>query len=278
MSGILFMKTTDLNKVREFYINQVEAELWLEQEDCVILRHGNFLFGFCRRDETDKSGLLTFFFDSRAEVDRYYVKLKSTAKKPPVKNEKYNIYHFYAADPEGRQIEFQYFYNRVDPYRSGDGLLLSRRSIRYFKDIPVTDEVLGSILEICRFAPTSMNTQSYYFKIIRDESIKSRLAGVRGDSSSPIGRAPLAVAICADPAVSRRHIQDGCIAAYHFLLAAWQFGLGTCWIAAMDRDEVKKVLRIPDDHYVATVTPLGYPVKWPVKIPSRKSWPEYIKE
>ena len=86
----------------------------------------------------------------------------------------------------------------------------------------------------------------------------------------------MAVAICSDPDKSRRHIQDGVIAAYHFMLAAWFYGLGTCWIAAMDRDDVKDKLGIPKHHYVATITPLGYPEFIP-EPPPRKPAKEFVK-
>jgi hypothetical protein len=42
--------------LREFYQNKVGCEVWLQQEDCIIMRHGNFLFGFCQRDEADTGG------------------------------------------------------------------------------------------------------------------------------------------------------------------------------------------------------------------------------
>jgi nitroreductase len=79
----------------------------------------------------------------------------------------------------------------------------------------------------------------------------------------------MAVAICVDNSKTKRVYEDGCIAAYHFILASWIFGLGTCWIAAMDRDEVKKKLGIPREHYVATITPLGYPENVPEPRPRR---------
>ncbi|MBN1211520.1 MAG: nitroreductase family protein, partial [candidate division Zixibacteria bacterium] len=81
-----------------------------------------------------------------------------------------------------------------------------------------------------------------------------------------------------DPTISNRFIQDGCIAAYHFIMAAWFYGLGTCWIADMDRDEVKAKLNIPPEHYVATITPLGYPLSPNKKAPERKAREEFIKE
>jgi len=60
------------------------------------------------------------------------------------------------------------------------------------------------------------------------------------------------------------------------MLAAWSYGLGTCWIAAMDRDDVKEVLGIPKEHYIATITPLGYPEFVP-RPPPRREAREMVK-
>jgi hypothetical protein len=46
----------------------------------------------------------------------------------------------------------------------------------------------------------------------------------------------------------------------------------------MDRDEVKDILGIPKDHYVATVTPLGYPVDKGKVAPERKDVSWYLRE
>lgn len=109
MSGIVFFGTNKLEKVTEFYVSEVGAEIWLEQEDCTILKHGNFLFGFCKREETDTCGILTFFFNEQQKVDEMYKRLKEYAQAPPKKNKTYQIYHFFAEDPDGRSIEFQCF-------------------------------------------------------------------------------------------------------------------------------------------------------------------------
>ena len=276
MSGIVFFRSRKLPELREFYVNRIGCRVWLEQADCIILRHGNFLFGFCQRDEADTGGTVTFFFDKAEDVDRAYDSHKDIAISEPNHNEKYRIYNFFAKDPEGRMVEFQQFEHRVDHYLSGAELLLKRRSIREFTDEDISDEVLHQVLDNCRYAPTSMNSQSYYFKLITDSDTIAWLADTRGKSSGPIAKGRLAVAICADPALSRRHVQDGCIAAYHFLLAAWSYGLGTCWIAAMDRDDIKERLGIPADHYVATITPLGYPKNPFVRPPRKKDIDEFI--
>lgn len=264
MAGIQFHRTHDLEAVTDFYRAVVGMAVWLQQEDCTIFQHENFLLGFCEREEKDTSGIITFFYGKRSQVDDMYNKLKERAIARPEENNKYSIYQFFARDPEDRLVEFQCFLHPLDAYGDGATLLRGRRSVRDFTDQTVADDVLWKVFELCRYSPTSRNSQSYTFTVIRDPSKLEWLAGVRGPSSAPIHRATLAVAITADPASSKRHVQDGCIAAYHFLLSAWLHGLGTCWIAAMDRDDVKNALEIPQDHYVATVSPVGYPAELPV--------------
>ncbi len=269
MSGIVFFRTRQLEKLKDFYTSEINCDLWMDQGDCMIIRNGNFLFGFCRGEQAEIEGILTFFFRTREEVDRYYEKFKSCAEAPPRVNPRFPIYNFFARDPEGRKIEFQQFDPPVSEYLCGDELLLGRRSIRKFNPIDIPDKTIEKILNICRYAPTSRNTQAYYFRFVKDKEVLKRLSELRGKSSEPIAKAPMAAAICSDPELTKRHIQDGCIAAYHFMLTAFFFGLGTCWIAAMDRDDVKQMLGIPLSHYVVTVTPFGYPYKIP-RAPERK--------
>lgn len=108
-SGIVFFKTNKLEAMKKFYLEKVECSLWMDQGDCVIFNHGHFLFGFCKREKLDRNGILTFFFDEKNEVDRFYEKFKSRAEDFPKMNPKYPIYHFFTKDPEGRNLEFQYF-------------------------------------------------------------------------------------------------------------------------------------------------------------------------
>jgi hypothetical protein len=114
MAGIVFLKTCNIEKVREFYIENVGMELWLKQANCIILKHENLLLGFCAGGEVDKSGIITFFYENREEVDNMYNKLKDIAVDKPKVNEKYDIYHFFAHDPEDRVVEFQVFLHPVD--------------------------------------------------------------------------------------------------------------------------------------------------------------------
>ena len=109
MDGIVFQRTERLASVVEFYTERVGAEVWLEQPDCTILRVGGFRFGFCEREGAETEGILTFVVGSRAAVDDLYDRLESVADGEPRYNETYEIYQFFATDPEGRTVEVQSF-------------------------------------------------------------------------------------------------------------------------------------------------------------------------
>lgn len=109
MPGLIFMSTQRLDEIVDFYTSRLGMEVWLKQEDCTILRHGNLMLGFCKRAEADACGIITFYFDSSDEVDRRYEDLKDLADGPPKENPKYRIYHFFLRDPEGRRLEIQKF-------------------------------------------------------------------------------------------------------------------------------------------------------------------------
>ncbi|WP_224447079.1 VOC family protein [Haloprofundus salilacus] len=114
MSGIVFFATERHDEVVEFYVETVGAAVWLEQTDCTVLKHGNMLFGFCDRERTDDCGILTFVYDSRADVDEMHVVVDDAAREEPHENEAYEIYQFFADDPDGRSVEFQTFLHPVD--------------------------------------------------------------------------------------------------------------------------------------------------------------------
>ena len=165
--------------------------------------------------------------------------------------------------------------NENEKALNGKELLMKRRSIREFKDKEIPKDTLNEVFELSRYAPTASNSQAFYFIVVTDKKTLEELANVRG-GSAPIARAPMAVAICVDPDETSRPMEDGCIASYHFMLAARFYDLGTCWTADMNRKNIKQMLNVPQNHLVTTVTPLGYPVKEPAA-PERKPKEEFVK-
>jgi hypothetical protein len=114
MSGICFFKSESLKKIKEFYLNRIGMKLWLDQGSCVIFRDDKFLLGFCEAQTVESNGIITFFFETQKEVDDIYGRIKDISDGEPRVNEKYNIYQFFAKDPEDRTLEFQVFLHDLD--------------------------------------------------------------------------------------------------------------------------------------------------------------------
>jgi nitroreductase len=151
-----------------------------------------------------------------------------------------------------------------------------RRSIRIYNSEPVKDEVINSVLEAARWAPSWANTQCWEFIVIKKEETKHRLAdtlalwnSVRQD----IAQAPLIIVACAR--LGRSGFKDGelstdkgdwymfdvALAMQNLALAAHALGLGTVHIGAFDAREVAQILKVPDGVVVVEMTPLGYPAE-----------------
>ncbi|PWI46765.1 glyoxalase [Candidatus Heimdallarchaeota archaeon B3_Heim] len=113
MAGIVFLRSQDLEKMKFFYTS-IGSKIWIDQGDCIIFKHDNFLFGFCEGDKISKDGLLTFFYKNKQDVDDIYQRLQQQTAAKPTENTEYNIYNFFTTDPEGRKLEFQTFLHEID--------------------------------------------------------------------------------------------------------------------------------------------------------------------
>ncbi|WP_313693953.1 VOC family protein [Halorarum halobium] len=109
MSGIVFFRTESRPAVVEWYADVVGADVWLEQPGCTICSFDGFRFGFCDADGTENCGILTFVYPDREGVDRMHDRVGDAAREGPHVNETYDIYQFFADDPDGRTAEFQTF-------------------------------------------------------------------------------------------------------------------------------------------------------------------------
>ena len=276
MPGIIFLKTKALNRIATFYKEVLDMDIWLDQGACKIFQSGNLLLGFCQRETADLGGTITFFYPDREAVDEAYKRLSHIAIASPVLNPDYQIYHFYARDPEGRSLEFQHFEHALEPYHTSVESLMRRRSIRRYTSDPIPNALLDKVFDLCRYSPTARNLQAYYYIVIKDPAVVDKIVGIRGPAGEPLRAAPIAIAVAARGEISRRVVQDACIAAYHLLLAAHTYGLGTCWVTDMDNDAVKDLLGIPHEDYVACLTPLGWPAEHK-PVPQRHEVSEFVR-
>lgn len=157
----------------------------------------------------------------------------------------------------------------------------TRRSIRAYKPDPVPDDALMTVLEAARLAPSAGNRQPWLFVVVREQAVKERLREAYG--AEWFHTAPVIICACGSPDCAWTRSDGMCycaidvtIAMDHLILAAWEQGLGTCWIGAFDPEKVKEALELPEGYEPIAMTPLGYPAESPAARP-RKPLEEIVK-
>lgn len=112
-SGITFLPVRDLDATRAFYVDKLGLREVLDQGVCAIfeVRPGCY-WGFCSHIEPMADSnrvILTLVTDFVDEVyDEFLRKDINTDGKPRL-SERFQIYHFFATDPDGYRIEVQQF-------------------------------------------------------------------------------------------------------------------------------------------------------------------------
>lgn len=139
----------------------------------------------------------------------------------------------------------------------GIKLLKGRRSIRSYESTPIPDDILTEILETSRWCYSAVNKQPWRFIVIRNKEMIQNVA--KECTSGPFtASAPVLVALIGD---TKQHwyVQDNSFMTLQLALAAWSFGIGTCYIGIINRDNLKKILELKEREELITVMPLGYP-------------------
>lgn len=139
----------------------------------------------------------------------------------------------------------------------GITLLKGRRSIRSYEDTPIPEDILTEILETCRYCYSAVNKQPWRFIVIRNKEMIQNV--VNECVSGPFAAtAPVLVALVGDTK-QYWYVQDNSFMTLQLALAAWSFGIGTCYIGIINRDNLKKILELKEREELITVMPLGYP-------------------
>ena len=161
-------------------------------------------------------------------------------------------------------------------------VIKKRRSVRKYKKDPIPEEALSRVLEAARLAPSGKNFQPWKFIIVKDKSLKEKLAQASAGQFF-MAEAPIIIVGCGFPDNCYAHMGrymkswavDVTIALDHLMLQAQEEGLGTCWIGSFEEEEVKEILNVPEGVKVLALTPLGYPGEIPA-FRGRKSLDEII--
>jgi nitroreductase len=160
-------------------------------------------------------------------------------------------------------------------------IIKKRKSIRVYKDKPLSKDVLNSILEAAKYAPTARNMQELEYKVITGKTLMTKLStgimaavqkeglplkGPPGAKPDFFHGAPLLVIITA-PKDNHWAPTDAALAVQNIMLYSASVDLGSCFIGMAqlinnDKNSLK-LLHITDDMHIVAAVICGYPAEDP---------------
>lgn len=173
-------------------------------------------------------------------------------------------------------------------------LMMSRRSIRAYKDSVISRETLDEILACGINAPNGMNRQSYELRVIDSPAlIDSITEAVVKDNPAIADRkgfknifvnAPCVICIAYDTQYDMAQIDCGLLGE-NIILAAWARGIGSCCLGSsarwiLDSPSAKPFLdrmAFSEGYNLLYCIALGYPDEAPEAKPRRDDMIRYIE-
>lgn len=165
----------------------------------------------------------------------------------------------------------------------------SRFSCRKFLPKVIEEDVLRTIVDAGKYAPSGGNKQSWHFTVLQSQAGKDLLLKAAGSVPPPefpphltwpfqgdFCGAPVVILISGAPDVPWPDIGPK-LAAQNIMLAAQSFGLATLWSSLFTkdlfRDEESAAVKsrlMPQENQVYAALFLGYPEVTPQKRPPRR--------
>jgi len=146
--------------------------------------------------------------------------------------------------------------------------ITSRRTIRKYSQKDVPDEILIRCVGAARLSPSAANHQPLKYIIVNDENLLRPVfstlswAGYLPDYQPNEEEMPRAyIVILLDKDISKNKGDDAGIAAMSISMVAYDDGLGSCILGAVDRERLRKVLSVPNSLDIVLVVSLGYPAE-----------------
>lgn len=143
--------------------------------------------------------------------------------------------------------------------------ILNRKSIRKYKDIKISDEIIEQLLRAAMAAPSAGNEQPWEFIVLRDKETMKKITEVN-QYSKMLLNTDTAIVICGDEAkeVFKGYwVQDCSAATENILIAAEDMGLGAVWLGVYPIEDrvqaIKELLNLPESVIPLSIVPIGYP-------------------
>lgn len=154
-------------------------------------------------------------------------------------------------------------------------LILKRRSIRKFRQKTIEFDLLKKIVNSARVAPSAANLQFLEYIIIDDHKLVesifplTRWAAYIYPRGTPKEgeRPPVYIAVLINLNKSKNpDLRDVGAAVENMILTALSFGIGSCWLGAIDKGEISKLLKLPPHIKLDSLLALGYPLEEPIMV------------
>lgn len=142
-----------------------------------------------------------------------------------------------------------------------------RRSIRKFKNIPVTDQQITSILEAGMSAPSAVAKAPWRFIILRNKDNMKTVAEFLPNGGF-LPESGAGIIVCGDIDIAHSNsisymLQDCSAAIENMLLAVSALDLGACWLGVHPREyrikNIKQFCNLPENIIPIAVLAIGVP-------------------
>jgi len=149
--------------------------------------------------------------------------------------------------------------------------IVERRTVRKYTKEPVPKDVLVKCVEAARLSPSGMNRQPLKYIIVNDDKLLAKVFSTTswagylpnyGPSEEEMPQAYIIVLL--DKEIRKNYGHDAGIAAMSISMVAYEKGLGSCILGAIDRSHLRKILNIPDSLDIVLAVALGYPAESPI--------------
>lgn len=150
-------------------------------------------------------------------------------------------------------------------------VIKNRHSVRKYTGQPIDREIIDTILDMTRTAPSSHNSKSSAFMVVDDPDTLAAISEMRNHGSAFVKDAAAAVVVLGDETLSDMWVENACISATFLQLAATSMDLGSCWVQVHGRlrsrdchsmgtaeEYLRGLLGIQDRYRVLCVISLGY--------------------
>ncbi|MDD3296017.1 MAG: nitroreductase family protein [Candidatus Omnitrophica bacterium] len=151
-------------------------------------------------------------------------------------------------------------------------LIISRRSIRLFKQKKIPLGIIKKAVNAGRLAPSAANLQFLEYLAVNKPQLCEKIfsftrwAGyLYPRRMPPEGKKPVAyIFILINKAKTKQpDSRDIGASAENIILSLLSQGIGACWIASLDKEALIKILKIPKNYQIDSIIACGYPAENP---------------